>query len=120
MPVHKAEEILNQRKRNERENVDDDQIGEDDEEYFGMADDENEILRNKLEEEVNDTFEPGSSAVYGPDLAPPAKIPKPDDEEETFQDGVRSLHSVCSQLHQQWDDDSEYKHFSTVHSSSSV
>jgi len=51
--------------------------------------------------ELNDTFEPESSAIYGPDLAPPAKIRKPDDESSTFSkdsfgDEV-SVHSVCTQ-----------------------
>lgn len=114
LSVQKAEEILNQRKQTERENVDDDQNGDDDEELVGTGDGENEAANEKEEEtEVNNTFEPTSSAVFVPDLAPPAKIPKRiTDESSTFskdplRDGV-TVQSGCSNL-QQWDDESESK-----------
>ena len=113
LSVQKAEEILNQRKQNERENVGDDQYGDDDEDHVGTGDGENEAANEKEQEsEVNNTFEPTSSAVFVPDLAPPAKIPKITDESSTFskdplRDGV-TLQSGCSNL-QQWDDKSESK-----------
>ena len=114
LSVQKAKEILNQRKQTERENVDDDQNGDDDEELVGTGDGENEAVNEKEQEspEVNNTFEPTSSAVFVPDLAPPAKIPKITDEYSTFpkdplRDGV-TVQSGCSNL-QQWDDESESK-----------
>ena len=114
LSVQKAEEILNQRKQTERENVDDDQNGDDDEDHLGMGDGENEAANEKEQQsEVNNTFEPTSSAVFVPDLAPPAKIPKRiTDESSTFskdplRDGV-TVQSGCSNL-QQWDDESESK-----------
>ena len=111
LSVQKAEEILNQRKQTERENVDGDQNGDDDEDHVGMGDGENEAANEKEQQsEVNNTFEPTSSAVFVPDLAPPAKIPKITHKSSTFsedplRDGV-TLQSVCSHL-QQWNDDSE-------------
>ena len=113
LSVEKAEEILNQRKQTERENVDDDENGDDDKELVGTGDGENKAANEKEEEsEVNNTFEQTSSAVFVPDLAPPAKIPKITDESSTFsEDPLRdrmTLQSVCSHL-QQWNDDSESK-----------
>ena len=113
LSVQKAEEILNQRKQTERENVDDDQNGDDDEDHLGMGDGENEAANEKEQQsEVNNTFEPTSSAVFVPDLAPPAKIQKITDKSSTFSEdplrGGVTLQSVCSHL-QQWNDDSESK-----------
>ena len=113
LSVQKAEEILNQRKQNERENVDDDQNGDNDEDHISMGDGENEAANEKEQQsEVNNTFEPTSSAVFVPDLAPPAKIPKITDKSSTFSEdplrGGVTLQSVCSHL-QQWNDDSESK-----------
>ena len=107
LSLRKAEEILNKRKVNDRENVDDDENGDGDEDYDGMNDGKNNAVGKEGELEVNNTFEPGHSAVYVPDQAPPAKIPKTADGSSTFSKdplpyGV-SLPSVSSHL-QHWND----------------
>ena len=108
LSVRKAEEILNKRKVDDRENVDDHENGDGDEDYDGTNDGKNNAGDKEEELEVNNTFEPGHSAVHDPDQAPPAKIPKTADESSTFSKdslpyGV-SLQSVSSHL-QHWDDD---------------
>ena len=117
LSVQNAEEILNKRKRDETEITDDDQNGDDVEDNVGMddgdGDGENEADDKEQELEVNNAFEPGSSAVYDLYQAPLAKIPKIADESSTFSEnplpGEMSLQSVCSQLQPQWDDNSESK-----------
>lgn len=109
LSVRKAEEILNKRKVDNREKVDDDdENGDGDKDYDGENDGKNNAFDKEEELEVNTTFEPGHSAVYDPNQAPPAKIPKTTDESSTFSKdslpyGV-SLPSVSSHL-QHWDDD---------------
>ena len=103
LSVREAEEILNKRKVDDRENVDDDENGDGDKDYDGMDDGENKAVDKEEELEVNNTFEPGHSAAYDPDQAPPAKTA---DESSTFcKDSLRygvSLQSVPSHL-QHWD-----------------
>ena len=108
LSVRKAEEILNKRKVDNRDNVDDDdENGDGDEDYNGMNDGKNNAFDKEEELEVNYTFEPRHSAVYVPDQAPPAKIPKTTDESSTFfKDSLPYgviLPSVSSHL-QHWDD----------------
>ena len=117
LSVHKAEEILDKRKRDETEIADDDQNGNDVEDNVGMddgdGDSENEADDKEQELEVNNTFEQGGSAENDLYQAPLAKIPKIADEFSTFSEnplpGAISLQSVCSQLQPQWDDNSESK-----------
>ena len=109
LSVRKAEEILNKRKVDDRENVHgDDENGDGDEDYDGTNDGKNNAVDKEEELKVNNTFEPGHSAVHDPDQAPLAKIPKTADESSTFSKdslpyGV-SLPSVSPHL-QHWDDD---------------
>lgn len=112
LSLRKAEEILNRRKLDDGEKVDDDENGDGDEDYDDMDEGENKALDKEEELEVNNTFEPGHSAVYDPDQAPPAKIPQTADESSTsckdpLPYGV-SLQSVSMHL-QHRDDDRESK-----------
>ena len=75
---------MNKRKVDDRENVDDDGNGDGGEDYDGMNDGKNNTVDKEEELEVNNVFEPGHIAVYDPDQAPPAKIPKTVDESSTF------------------------------------
>ena len=107
LSLRKAEEILNKRKVDDRENVDYDENGDIGEDYDGMNDGKNNAVDKGEELEVTKVFEPGHSAVYDPDQAPPAKISKTVDESSTFSKdpllyGVR-LQSVSTNL-QHWDD----------------
>lgn len=108
LSLRKAEEILNKRKVDDRENVhDDDENGDGDGDYDGTNDGKNNAVDKEEELEVSNIFEPGHGGVYDPDQASTAKIPKTADESWTFSKDPlpygMSLQSVSWHL-QHWDD----------------
>ena len=92
LSVQKAEEILSQRKHNERENVDDDQNGDDDEDHVGTGDGENEA--------ANENEQESTVCVPGLAVAGFSNLQQWDGESEskntTLQDSAEALGSAST------------------------